>query len=46
MILGGTDVIARMRSDAEVQPNIDFTFAANMEKAVAFDPETRARIAP
>ncbi|WP_424965812.1 ABC transporter ATP-binding protein [Dinoroseobacter sp. S375] len=46
MNLGGRDVIARMRSDAEVAPGIDFTFAVNMEKAVAFDPETESRIAP
>ncbi|MBC6443429.1 MAG: ABC transporter ATP-binding protein [Rhodobacteraceae bacterium] len=45
MTLGGRDVIARMRSDAKVAPGIDFTFAVNMEKAVAFDPETKERIA-
>ncbi|WP_170785836.1 ABC transporter ATP-binding protein [Ruegeria lacuscaerulensis] len=44
MTLGGRDVIARMRSDAEVSPAQDFTFAVNMEKAVAFDPETENRI--
>ena len=46
MILGGKDVIARMRSDAEVKPGTDFTFAVNMEKAVAFDPATELRLAP
>ena len=46
MTLGGKDVIARMRSDADVHPGADFTFAVNMEKAVAFDPKTEARIAP
>ena len=46
MSLGGQDVIARMRSDAEVKPGEDFTFAVNMEKAVAFDPQTEARIVP
>ena len=46
MTLGGRDVIARMRSDADVRPGADFTFAVNMEKAVAFDPETENRIAP
>lgn len=46
MTMGGKDVIARMRSDAEVKPGIDFTFAVNMEKAVAFDPETEIRILP
>ncbi|MCY4178683.1 MAG: ATP-binding cassette domain-containing protein, partial [Litoreibacter sp.] len=44
MTLGGRDVIARMRSDAEVKPGADFTFAVNMEKAVAFDPATEMRI--
>ncbi len=46
MTLGGRDVIARMRSDADVRPGADFTFAVNMEKAVAFDPETENRIEP
>ena len=46
MTLGGKDVIARMRSDADVYPGADFTFAINMEKAVAFDPATEARIIP
>ena len=44
MTIGGKDVISRMRSDAEVEPDIDFTFAVNMEKAVAFDPATENRI--
>ncbi len=46
MTLGGKDVIARMRSDADVKPGADFNFAVNMEKAVAFDPESEQRIAP
>lgn len=46
MILGGRDVIARMRSDAKVRAREDFQFAVNMEKAVAFDPETENRIEP
>ncbi len=46
MTLGGKDVIARMRSDADVRPGADFSFAVNMEKAVAFDPATENRIAP
>ncbi|WP_299611033.1 ABC transporter ATP-binding protein [uncultured Tateyamaria sp.] len=46
MTLGGKDVIARMRSDADVHPGADFMFAVNMEKAVAFDPKTENRIAP
>ena len=44
MTLGGKDVIARMRSDADVRPGADFSFAVNMEKAVAFDPVTENRI--
>ena len=44
MSLGGRDVIARMRSDADVRPGGDFKFAVNMEKAVAFDPATENRI--
>ena len=46
MTLGGKDVVARMRSDAAVSPGVDFTFAVNMEKAVAFDPATEQRIEP
>ncbi|MES0862877.1 sn-glycerol-3-phosphate ABC transporter ATP-binding protein UgpC [Ruegeria sp. SCPT10] len=46
MQLGGRDVIARMRSDAEVAAGQDFDFAVNMEKAVAFDPESEMRIVP
>ncbi|WP_171180736.1 ABC transporter ATP-binding protein [Ruegeria sp. HKCCD8929] len=46
MQLGGKDVIARMRSDADVRAGQDFEFAVNMEKAIAFDPETEARIQP
>jgi multiple sugar transport system ATP-binding protein len=46
MKLGGRDVIARMRADADVATGRDFTFAVNMEKAVAFDPATEARIQP
>lgn len=44
MTLGGRDVIARMRSDANMRVGEDFQFAVNMEKAVAFDPETEKRI--
>ena len=44
MTLGGKDVIARMRADAAVAPGQTFDFAVNMEKAVAFDPDTGARI--
>ena len=46
MTLAGKDVIARMRSDADVKPGAKFTFAVNMEKAVAFDPESEMRIEP
>jgi multiple sugar transport system ATP-binding protein len=46
MQLGGRHVIARMRSDAEVAAGQDFNFAVNMEKAVAFDPESEMRIVP
>ncbi len=42
--LGGADCVARMRADAQVAPGQETTFAINMEKAVAFDPETQARI--
>jgi multiple sugar transport system ATP-binding protein len=44
MTLSGRDVIARMRADAEVRPGEIFDFAVNMDKAVAFDPQTEARI--
>jgi multiple sugar transport system ATP-binding protein len=44
--LEGRDVIARMRADVNVSPGQDFTFAVNMEKAVAFDPKTEERIKP
>ncbi|WP_137113016.1 ABC transporter ATP-binding protein [Rhodobacter sp. SY28-1] len=45
MTLSGKDAIARMRADANVAPGQVFDFAVNMEKAVAFDPETEQRIA-
>jgi multiple sugar transport system ATP-binding protein len=35
-----------MRADAAVTVGQVFDFAVNMEKAVAFDPQTEARIAP
>jgi multiple sugar transport system ATP-binding protein len=44
MTLSGRDVVARMRADAMVAPGAVFDFAINMDKAVAFDPETEARI--
>jgi multiple sugar transport system ATP-binding protein len=42
--LGGRDVIARLRADSDVASGRDFEFAVNMDKAVAFDPITEARI--
>jgi multiple sugar transport system ATP-binding protein len=45
MTLSGRDAIARMRADAAVAAGQSFDFAVNMEKAVAFDPETEQRIA-
>jgi len=42
--IGGRECVARMRSDADVAPGRATTFAINMEKAVAFDPETEMRI--
>jgi multiple sugar transport system ATP-binding protein len=46
MTLSGKDIVARMRADASVAPGQVFDFAVNMDKAVAFDPATEARIAP
>ena len=43
--LGGKEVTGRFRADVEVRPGQVFPFAVNMEKAVAFDPKTEARIA-
>ncbi len=42
--IGGAECVGRMRSDADVAPGSETTFAINMEKAVAFDPLTEARI--
>ena len=44
MELGGRDAIARMRADAAVSAGDVFDFAVNMDKAVAFDPQTGERI--
>ena len=46
MALGGKDIVARMRADCEVHTGQQFDFAVNMEKAVAFDPQTEERIRP
>jgi multiple sugar transport system ATP-binding protein len=43
--LGGKDVTGRFRADVPVRAGERFPFAINMEKAVAFDPETEKRIA-
>jgi multiple sugar transport system ATP-binding protein len=44
MTLGGRDAIARMRADAAVAPGKPYDFAVNMEKAVAFNPNTEERL--
>ena len=44
-VIGGKDCIARMRADSQVAPGGEAQFAANMEKAVFFDPGNEARIA-
>ena len=36
--LGGKEVTARMRSDADVKPGQTMPFAFNLDKAVVFDP--------
>ncbi len=46
MTLAGKDAIGRMRADAQVRAGAFFDFAVNMDKAVAFDPETEMRIKP
>ncbi len=46
MVLGGRDIVARMRADVVVGAGDTYDFAVNMEKAVAFDPQTERRIAP
>jgi multiple sugar transport system ATP-binding protein len=43
--IGGKDVTGRFRADVAVKPGDRFPFAFNMEKAVAFDPQTELRIA-
>jgi multiple sugar transport system ATP-binding protein len=42
--MGGKDVTGRFRADVPVRAGERFPFAINMEKAVAFDPETEKRI--
>ncbi|KAE9629343.1 ABC transporter ATP-binding protein [Parasedimentitalea maritima] len=41
---GGQDCNARMRADVQVAPGEDVDFTINMDKVVAFDPETEDRI--
>ncbi len=43
--IGGKDVTGRFRADVSVQAGEVFPFAFNMEKAVAFDPQSEKRIA-
>jgi multiple sugar transport system ATP-binding protein len=43
--LGGRDVVARMRSDAQVKLHQQTDFAFNMDRAVFFDPSTEKRVA-
>lgn len=42
--LGGTEVTGRFRADVDVKAGDVFPFAVNMEKAVAFDPNSEMRI--
>ncbi|PLW76561.1 ABC transporter ATP-binding protein [Cohaesibacter celericrescens] len=43
--LGGKDVVGRFRAHTAAKPGEMFTFAFNMNKAVAFDPTTEERLA-
>ena len=43
--IGGKDVTGRFRADVSVHAGDVFPFAFNMEKAVAFDPQSEKRIA-
>ncbi len=42
--IGGKEVTGRFRADVDARAGEVFPFAINMEKAVAFDPTTEARI--
>ncbi len=44
--MGGNDVIARLRSDANVQSGKDFQFVLDMDRVLAFDPENEDLIKP
>ena len=43
--LGGTEVVARLRADANIQPGAETPLAFNLSKSVFFDPATENRIA-
>ncbi|MGY4287169.1 multiple sugar transport system ATP-binding protein [Bradyrhizobium sp. LM2.7] len=43
--LADKEVVARMRSDADVRPGQTLSFAFNLDKAVVFDPESGQRLA-
>jgi len=45
LTLGGKDVVARIRADADVEAGRKAAFSVNMDKAVIFDAETESRIA-
>ncbi|MDQ0474801.1 ABC transporter ATP-binding protein [Labrys wisconsinensis] len=42
--IGGKEVTARMRSDADVKAGETIPFAFNLDKAVVFDPQTGKRL--
>jgi multiple sugar transport system ATP-binding protein len=42
--IGGKDVTGRFRADVAVRAGERFPFAINMEKAVAFDPQSERRV--
>jgi multiple sugar transport system ATP-binding protein len=42
--LGGTEVVARLRADANIQRGAETPLAFNLSKAVFFDPSTENRI--
>lgn len=42
--MGGKEVIARLRANAQPRAGAPFEFWLNMDKAVVFDPETEMRI--
>jgi multiple sugar transport system ATP-binding protein len=43
--LGGTEVVARLRADANIHPGAETPLAFNLSKSVFFDPATENRIA-